>query len=627
MRPRGGNGNAVQALLDFSDVRLSPSEWEATLARLTAGDGIAGLVSRATCILPDEAPGESVRTHRWRIARVPGIQAAGDALAAAGRTNEHLLVLRVPVAAAESAAALEDAFERDPMFGSAHPRYSVHAGGRVLPLVGANGTRPSIERGALLDIPDHYLAAEYVSPCFLVRREVLANIEPPLSSELSTVRELLFEYLRRVRRTGYRSVILNGIVVALGSYADGSHRLDCPPVPRRHPDTELAQRLFTRHADIGRERRLSALCERPLPVLLDARNLGPTVNGTTKVVLGLADALYRARTDWAVTLVASGDATISHALPSRYPNWTICDRMPQRAFATAFRPTQPWDLSELRDLHDAAAVNIYLMLDTIAWDVVYMAPARLDATWTHAARYADALLFISDFSRQRFAARFPVHPDVHTDVCHLSLDPADYISSDIENRWEAPFWFVVGNHYDHKHVRSTLALLARAFPTTKLAVLGAQAGGNCLVALPSGKTDEGTVQSLYASADIVIFPSLYEGFGLPVVNALAYGKTVVARESALLREIAAAYKGPGRLISYSTPDELVQHLSCLRHGRQVPELPLGLGRSEPAGWSHAAARIVESVERLVRPDRRRREPERHAAMTLVDAWTTAGASG
>ena len=68
------------------------------------------------------------------------------------------------------------------------------------------------------------------------------------------------------------------------------------------------------------------------------------------------------------------------------------------------------------------------MLDTIAWDVIYPAPVGLDATWRYVASHADGVLFISEFSRQRFEARFALSPSVRSGVVHLSLDPADYQS-------------------------------------------------------------------------------------------------------------------------------------------------------------------------------------------------------
>ena len=78
-----------------------------------------------------------------------------------------------------------------------------------------------------------------------------------------------------------------------------------------------------------------------------------------------------------------------------------------------------------------------------------------------------------------------------------------------------------------------------------------------MTAHESGKLDDAHVHQLYAGARLVVFPSFYEGFGLPVVTALAYGRTLFARESSLLGEIASHCVPRGRVIPYSQRDELV----------------------------------------------------------------------
>ncbi len=58
-----------------------------------------------------------------------------------------------------------------------------------------------------------------------------------------------------------------------------------------------------------------------------------------------------------------------------------------------------------------------------------------------------------------------------------------------------------------------------------------------------GYVDEADKPSLYRLADVFVYPSNYEGFGLPVIEAMASGTPVVARDIPVMREIAgdAAY--------------------------------------------------------------------------------------
>ena len=56
-------------------------------------------------------------------------------------------------------------------------------------------------------------------------------------------------------------------------------------------------------------------------------------------------------------------------------------------------------------------------------------------------------------------------------------------------------------------------------------------------------TDEDIVEA-YAECDFIVYPSLYEGFGLPIIEAISYGKPVLTTTFGSLEEIA---KGGGCL--------------------------------------------------------------------------------
>ncbi len=61
-----------------------------------------------------------------------------------------------------------------------------------------------------------------------------------------------------------------------------------------------------------------------------------------------------------------------------------------------------------------------------------------------------------------------------------------------------------------------------------------RASGRCRVL---GRVDQPTLELLYGRASAVIVPSLYEGFGLPALEAMARGKVVVAAKASSLPEV------------------------------------------------------------------------------------------
>src|SRR5205823_6631845 len=97
-----------------------------------------------------------------------------------------------------------------------------------------------------------------------------------------------------------------------------------------------------------------------------------------------------------------------------------------------------------------------------------------------------------------------------------------------------PFLLVFGSEYDGQGVNGTLSKLVDAFPFMKIVALDAASHVSPrVVPIGSGSIDSSKIHSLIEGASAIIFPSYYDRFELPVVKALAHGKTVLVRGLAL----------------------------------------------------------------------------------------------
>jgi glycosyltransferase involved in cell wall biosynthesis len=373
------------------------------------------------------------------------------------------------------------------------------------------------------------------------------------------------------------------------------------------PDVERAHEEFGTGALAPVETRLAralphAYDTRP-SLLLDVRNVNPGMNGTAMAALGICGGLHALRPEWDVTLLASREAHAFHKLEELYPDWQVRTTPPDRQFTAALRLSQPWHTQEMIDLHTYAAYNVYLFLDTISWDIAYVAPRHLDGTWHFMADQADGLVFISEFTRDRFCRRFATGAEVPGLVSYLSFDPADYIHPDVRpSSDDDSFIFIIGNDYDHKDVTRTIELLTTAFPYQPIVALGAPKSTMPRVtALQSGRLSELDIHRLYAGARMVVFPSFYEGFGFPILTTLAYGRTLIARRSTLLDEIAARCAPRGRIVPFDRREELVELIGRMLHDQEVPELPLGtaLEQGRPLSWQDVGQHIMRFITTLV----------------------------
>jgi glycosyltransferase involved in cell wall biosynthesis len=585
------------AFIDLSGVDAAGAA--RAVEALARPDRLGGLVTRAVV----HAPGSTLPCPEgWAHA---GSVSAGQACAwafdgAAAADLPLVIVAGGAQPSSEALATLAEALELDPLFGVAVPRFAEATSGRVTlhdPWSPGTETAP---RRILASLTDYRIVSERVAPCLLIRRELIGNLAftqgPALWPSVA-------DFVLRARHAGFRPVVCNRAVVALEASGSPAN-WGCTPeeiAQLRHLRGEAGQPVPPGDAATRGERLLARAVDAPRSLLLDARNLTPVQNGTSIAILGACDALHRVRPDRAVSIWMHPDAADFYASARRFGNWTVLTETPADRYAASLRLSQPWHASELDLLRDVAAVNVFWMLDTIAWDIGYAAPPGLDDTWQRLGADADGILFISQFSRERFAHRFAVSPGLLMDTCPLSLDPGDYAIPAAPGP-EPPYWLVVGNRYDHKHVGPTVDLLARAFPLRHLVAFGdrQQPRGTGVTRFASGSVDSALMRGCYARADAVIFPSFYEGFGLPMVEGLAYGRTVVVRDSTLVRELAARYRGPGQLFVFSTERELVDVLGRLDRGDVSGALSLGAGAGhEIWNWDAVAACMLRTVDRLV----------------------------
>jgi glycosyltransferase involved in cell wall biosynthesis len=158
------------------------------------------------------------------------------------------------------------------------------------------------------------------------------------------------------------------------------------------------------------------------------------------------------------------------------------------------------------------------------------------------------LIAISEYVRQSLIERHRVEPErvrtIHHGIDHAVFSPG--------NGGREPFLLYPANAWPHKnHARlfDALARVRRARPELRLVLTG---GGHDRLELPAGAVSRGRVPveelvELYRTAAALVFPPLYEGFGLPPLEAMACGCPVAVSRAASLPEVcgeAAVYFEP-----------------------------------------------------------------------------------
>jgi len=404
-------------------------------------------------------------------------------------------------------------------------------------------------------LPRYTLAPTAVGFCLYVRRLMLLEFglfDEVYAGGYNEENDLI----RRCNRRGFRAALANyAYVYHIGS-ASFMHSsvstyerelVNGAILRKRYPEYDTACHRYFTGAGHRAERLLAGLIpttDGKLRILFHCDLLKASFNGTFELAKKLIAAFAERHNDiYEISIYSDEDAFLFHGM-NEIAGLRRCSEYEMRSlpFAVAFRLAQPFTLDDVTSLPALAPVTGSLMLDTIALDCQQIDPSDLDMLWRLMAETSDIIGYISAFSRDQFRRRFDV-PDTTVEFVALcSTDTADYASdvSPVETVQHParPTILIVGNHYPHKHVRETLAELRRRAPDRHVSLLGVEVeGSDNLASHNAGLLPQALVDSLYAEADVVLFPSHYEGFGLPIMRALARGKRVVARDLPPAREI------------------------------------------------------------------------------------------
>jgi glycosyltransferase involved in cell wall biosynthesis len=115
-----------------------------------------------------------------------------------------------------------------------------------------------------------------------------------------------------------------------------------------------------------------------------------------------------------------------------------------------------------------------------------------------------------------------------------------------------------------------------------------------------GWVDDAELEGLYAAAALFVLPSLYEGFGLPVLEAMARGVAVACSDRGSLREIA----GDAALVfDPEQPQSIADAIERVLGDDALAARLREAGHAHAAGftWERAAQLTLDSYRRTLRP--------------------------
>jgi glycosyltransferase involved in cell wall biosynthesis len=261
--------------------------------------------------------------------------------------------------------------------------------------------------------------------------------------------------------------------------------------------------------------------------------------------------------------------------------------------ATSFDPIRLKNASTIATFHDVQFLRVPESYPTAA-------RSAFDKAVRSALRYVDHVITVSNYAKTDISSAYGISPD-RISVAYPALDPlvsglVDRGRSNGHARHGGAYLLYVGEVGPRKNLQRLIAAFARI------------AGGvphDLLIVGPPGATEgytrelrseaarrgvanrvyffgpagDDALRDLYAGCDAFVFPSLYESFGFPIVEAMSWGKPTVASLASAVPEIA----GDGALlVDPLSPDSIADGIYAVLTDDAMRQRLMALGRRRAA---------------------------------------------
>lgn len=405
-------------------------------------------------------------------------------------------------------------------------------------------------------LPRYYIAPVAVGFCFLVKRSLIAN-QGFFDEIFGKGYNEENDFCIRVNELGYSSLIANhALVFHIGGASFGT---DTKNELEAHNSTILHERYgyyphvvanFIHHKYPALDRFADILV--PLKnsqpkILIDLHHISLVMNGSTRNALSFLKLLS--------TLDESAKSRITVAAQAE-----AIDALNLDSFGIRMIPYH--ELNEIFDVGVAIApvtslgqlftLNRYCLKWVVSFlDIITLRAHYLDIQVPYKSivietslNFADTVVAISESTVNDAKAYFQnndlgngriVVVPQGTDDQFTATTPSISQSKSVT---KAPYVLLIGNVFAHKQTKQALTHLSElGLHVVALTSLDYESEFPAVTFVESGTQSEEDVIELYKNASCIIFPSIYEGFGLPLAESAAVGTPIVAFDTETTREV------------------------------------------------------------------------------------------
>jgi glycosyltransferase involved in cell wall biosynthesis len=320
-------------------------------------------------------------------------------------------------------------------------------------------------------------------------------------------------------------------------------------------------------------------------ILIDLYHIAPHHSGTSEfalnLLLHLAPLLER-RYD----LLIGTSEEARGFLETELAGYAFFDeqRSPETVFDLVFKPCQLFFWKELHRMARLGARICCVQQDSIAVRCRYLCAISAEMLQRNTPALFDQVIGISDFTSADFEALHGV-PASFQSIYQAS-------ENIVQARGTEGYILVMGSKMQHKGVHSAVEELLGVAPIVVLGGEPAEPFSDKVDWRRSGHLGKSEIAGLYADAAVVVYPSFYEGFGLPVLDGLSAGCDVIVLDNAVNRELKELTGNPRLHLAPSHRDmrKIAEKLAGDRRPRTI---------APQRSWADVALEYDAMIEELI----------------------------
>jgi len=431
-------------------------------------------------------------------------------------------------------------------------------------------------------LPYYTMTVEVNSNCALIKRDVINKLGF-LDEAYNSIDYALMDFYSRINRYGYSALISHSALFSYNDRAaekafnDAAINEDRKLFESKYDYWMDTKELFSLHGTEPCVEFIELLDKDysgKKRILFDCSIMPPFHCGTTEYQLSIYEAFYRLFKDkYELFIYSNYDANEFHKLTERFENVLFPDTI-TGVFHLGFVPNQLQVYEYQSEINRRCLKIVQTMFDIIMLrriDEHY--GINMNTNVELGLKLSDGIIFISNYSKSDFHACFNNISGIEN-IKQKVIYPAIEFTNPKENDYSLPFEeyiLVTGNSFEHKVMKETIDVVSK----TQYNYIVVGYGDYDLVhpnvySYASGKLDDDFLSYLYVNCKAVIFPSLYEGFGLPIAIGLKNKKRVIVNNNILNKELEEHFSNfSEHLFLYDTFEQIVEIIDSIDFSQKL----------------------------------------------------------